>query len=471
MTESDRSARMNPALNNTFIIPAGDDFLVYSPLAGISALVNHSAALVLKEMLKHGDSVRGDNDTPLVGLARDIITSPLKPPGRRRGRINPDFLGIIPTRSCNGACAYCDFEYELASGQNMSYDLAVRAVDWYTGVLKEQKRDTIEIHFFGGEPMMARDVIEVTVQRARLAALKNEMVPCFEISTNGQYSAGDAAFLGTYFNKVVLSFDGFREAQNRHRPLAAQRSSFENVSETARIISDSNADLCIRCCVSRENLQQTEEFTRWLCKSYRLSAINYEILTVSAPSVKAGLLPPDPVDFALHFEKSREIAAEYGVDVIYASGINGGPVVSSCPVGKDTAIVSPDGRISNCYLQPGKWQKAGLDLDFGSFRDSGDAIIEGSRLETIRRIVENKTRCENCFCKWSCAGGCHVGITFPGSNANYDNFCIQTRLISAFTLLTNLGLREKLEILTQSQEALMMTATQRSDCLKDFGDS
>ncbi len=461
---------MRSAINSTFIIPVLNDFLVYSPLAGISALVNRRAAIGLKKQLLKGDEKKENPESKLVELAQDIATSPLLLPRKRTGKLNPEFLGIIPTRSCNGACNYCDFGAGMASGQKMSYDLVVKAVDWYADLLKLHKRNILDIHFFGGEPMVARDVIEVAVQRARLVAAERNLISNFEISTNGQYGAGDAGYLGQYFNKIVLSFDGFRDVQNRHRPLIADKSSFENVSETARIISNSNAELCIRCCVSQENILQLEEFTRWLCENFRLSAINFEILTESPLSVASALLPPGPVDFAIHFEKSRQIATGYGIDVVYASDINGWPVVSSCPVGKDTAIISPDGRISNCYLQPEKWQKAGLDLDFGLFTGSGDIIIEQGKVEIIRKMVENKPRCKNCFCQWSCSGGCHVGITYPGSPNDYDNFCKQTRLISTFTLLSTLEFQEKIDILTQSERGMELIVNQKSDFLKDFED-
>ena len=411
---------------------------------------------------------RKNPDSPLFDLVQAIAGSTLHPPGKRTGKLNPEFLGIIPTRSCNGSCNYCDFEADMISDRNMSYELASNAVDWYTDLLASQNRKTLEIHFFGGEPMMARDVMEVTVQRARLVAAEKGMTPYFEISTNGQYGAAEAAWMGQYLNKIVLSFDGLREVQNRHRPLKANRSSFENSEATAKIISDSNAELCIRCCVSDLNIQLMEDYTKWLCEKYRLSAINFEILTVSAPSIASGLRPPGPIDFALHFESSRRIGAQYGIDVVYASDIKGSPVASSCPVGKDTAIVSPDGRISNCYLNQAKWEKAGLDLDYGLFTRSGNISIDHSNLEAIRGIVENKPRCKNCFCKWSCAGGCHVGITYPGSAAGYDSFCMQTRLISAFTLLSSLGLHENTDRLTQSAEAIQLLTGQHSDTLKDF---
>ncbi|MFZ0472114.1 MAG: hypothetical protein WAL94_05835, partial [Bacteroidales bacterium] len=141
---------MRSAINSTFIIPVLNDFLVYSPLAGISALVNRRAAIGLKKQLLKGDEKKENPESKLAELAQDIATSQLHLPRKRTGKLNPEFLGIIPTRSCNGACNYCDFGAGMASGQKMSYDLVVKAVDWYADLLKLHKRNILDIHFFGG---------------------------------------------------------------------------------------------------------------------------------------------------------------------------------------------------------------------------------------------------------------------------------------------------------------------------------
>lgn len=459
---------MSHSIKNTFIVPVVNDYLVYSPMVGVSAFINRAGVIELQDQLQLVYENQGNPDTKLFELANDIVNRPILSPIKRTGDLSPEFLGIIPTRSCNGACNYCDFGADLASEEKMSYQTALKAVEWYIGLLKSQKRNYLDIHFFGGEPMMARDILEVVIHRARIITSKQKMIPLFEISTNGQYSSYDAHFLGQYFNKVVLSFDGFKEVQNKHRPLKGNRSSFENVLNTAKIISNSNAELCIRCCVSRENIKQMEEYTKWLCENFNLSAINFEVLTPSHLSVSVGLSPPDCFEFAIYFEKSRQLAKGYGIEVIYASDISKVPVVSSCPVGKDTAIISPDGRISNCYLQPEKWQKNGLDLDFGSVSSDKEIKIENNKIEAIRKMVEKKPRCTNCFCKWSCSGGCHVGITHPGSGNSYDDFCKQTRLISAFTLLSDLGLHKQLKNLSESPEALRLLASQETDSINDF---
>jgi uncharacterized protein len=446
-----------------FVLPVQEDFLVYSPLNGISALINRVAVNELIDQLKLISQNKGNINSKLYNLAKDSLRSPVQLPVRRTGSLNPEFLGIIPTRSCNGSCNYCDFEAETASIGKMSFAMAAGVVEWYVGLMEEQKRNIAEIHFFGGEPMVARDVIEVVVQRARLLCNEKDLIPYFEISTNGQYSAADALFLGNYFNKVVLSLDGFSEIQNLHRPLKGNKSSFENAVETANIVGNSSAELCIRCCISNRNVLMMEEITRWFCENFRLSAINFEILCRTDKTSALELYPPDPVDFAVHFQKARVIANQFGVDVVYASDISILPQISSCPVGKDAAILSPDGRLSNCYLMPERWQEAGLDLDFGVFSNHSTLQIEKSKLKNIRDMVEEKHRCENCFCKWSCAGGCYVGNTYPGCSQEYDDFCKQTRLISLFSLLEGLDMLSRINHMMDSTQDMQKILQQKSD--------
>ncbi len=459
---------MSEIVNNIFYLPVQNDFLVYSPLNGISVLLNRLGLIELQKQIELVDADQKETDSNFYELASEILKTPASEVIRKTEKLNPAFLGLLPTRACNGVCNYCDFGAEKFESDKMSYEIAVETVDWYTNLMLEQNRQTIEIHFFGGEPMVAFDVIEVAVHRARLMAVKNKLFPYFEISTNGQFSEEKAKWLGNYFNTVVLSFDGFREVQNMHRPLKGGQSSYENVYRTAKVIGESNAELNIRCCVSQLNIKQLEEITHWFCQNFRLSILNFEVLTESEISKRNDLFAPDPIEFAIQFQKSREIARNYGVEVVYASDISSQPQVTSCPVGRDTAIVSPDGRISNCYLLQEKWQEVGLNLDFGSVKTDKKVILNNQNIESIRNMVENKPRCENCFCKWSCSGGCHVGTTFPGSSNSYDNFCKQTRLISAFTLLEDLNMEEKISTLYNEYEILERMAIQESDNLTDF---
>jgi uncharacterized protein len=451
-----------------YVIPIGNDFLIYSPFNQISAMVNRTGLKELQKQLHLISNNMGDIESKLFGLADDISNTFSETPKSKTGGLDPEFIGLITTRSCNGMCIYCDFGSQNANPVKMSYRKAAGFIDWYAGLLKAKGRNDLEIHFFGGEPMIAQDVIETAVQRARLLCSEMKLNPYFEISTNGQYSPALAGFLGAYFKKVVLSIDGFKEVLDRHRPLKEGKSSYNNAVQTARIISDSSAELCVRCCISRENVHDMEGFTKWLCEKFRISAINFEILVPSLQSESAGLLPPDPIEFAVNFQRSRKFAEDFGVEVVYASDISEIPVVSSCPVGKDTAILAPDGRISSCYLLQERWQSVGLDLEFGFVKSDGQVIMKSENIEEIRKTVLNKPRCINCFCRWSCAGGCHVGTTFPGCTARYNDFCRQTRVISTFSLLSDMGMYECINDLLNEPDSLIKINNQVSDRIQDY---
>jgi uncharacterized protein len=459
---------MSIITQNVFFLQINRDFLVYSPLNGISAILNQRGFLELIEQMHLIQQNNGNPKSKLFELTDDILNTPIANILRKTGKPNLEYLGLITTRACNGACNYCDFGSDKYSNETMPYDLIVKVVDWYINQMLEIKRNIVEVHFFGGEPMVAQDVMEIAIHRTRLLASQKGLITYFQISTNGQYNSKRARWLGNYFNSVILSFDGVKGIQNAHRPLKNNKASFENAFNTAKIIGESSAELSIRCCISKLNIDKMQESTHWFCQNFRLSALNFEILTSTDMSRKAGLLPPDPVEFAIQYQKSKEIAKSYGVEVVYASDITKQPQVTSCPVGKDAAIISPEGRISNCYLLSEKWQEVGLDLDFGFVNSSENVQIDQNKLDAIRKMVEDKPHCEKCFCQWSCSGGCHVGNIVPVSLLKYNDFCLQTRIISAFTLLADLGFNSRIDGLLETPKELIKLATQKTDRVIDF---
>lgn len=465
---SKRIVQMMKLKNRTvYVLPLKDKFLIYAPFINLKALVNQRAALLIKESLSELN-FENQKHQSLIPLLDRLKDSEKNCPELSGNGIAPDFLGIIPTRGCNCNCRYCDFGSTNGPITKMDYKTAVTAVDWYVNRQKELKKNYIDIHFFGGEPMLFPDIVEVVVHRARLLAIDSDMQVNFTISTNGLCTSKWAHFLGDYFNSVIISIDGKDEYQKMHRPLKSGMSSLTKAFENAKIISDSNAELNIRACISQKNVSEIEETSKWFCETFRPNAINFEILQESDTSVFYDLYSPDPFDFAINFVKSRKIIESYGVKSIYASDINAFPVFSSCPVGKDAAIVSPDGQISSCYLLPERWENKNLNLNIGTLKNQTEVIIDEENLNEIRNLVIRKPRCEVCFCRWSCAGGCHVENTFPGSSEKYNNHCIQTRIISICSLLEELFADDEITSLIQDKETMLKFINQNSDFLNDF---
>jgi radical SAM protein with 4Fe4S-binding SPASM domain len=196
-----------------------------------------------------------------------------------------------------------------------------------------------------------------------------------------------------------------------------------------------------------------EEIATWLCRVLRPSDICFEPLKPTPQSAEAGLLPPDPLSFTRGFINARRIAHRLGVDCVY-SALSDEPRLTFCPVGQDTFIVAPDGSIRSCYLRRKDWEERGLDFRLGKVTQNGKLAIDQSAVQRLRDVVANRSRCERCFCRFSCAGGCLVTETPPGHGLQYTDYCRQTRLIQTVCLLENLGMEEHADALLKNDEAV-----------------
>ncbi len=438
-----------------YLVPVRDETLYLAPLHGFAALVNQSAA----RLLCNG---RPEQVERVFGRVADELLNPRPFPRPREGAITPSFLGLITTRGCNIACRYCDFRSSTESRQGMNPSLAARAVEWYAERVAAAQGDRLAIHFFGGEPFLAPQAVETAVHRARALATDLGVHATFEAATNGVIDPAMKEFVADYFTTIVLSLDGPAPRHDRTRPGPRGESTHARVSETARYLSDSAVHLCIRTCVTAESCTELPEICDWLCQTFRPNSIDFESLTPGPAAARAGLLPPPPIPFARALTESFRIAIAHGVTPVHSAANTATPRLTFCPVGSDAVIVAPDGRVSACYLPAADWQRRALDLDFGTAGPDG-LDIDPAALDRVRAAPLDKPRCAGCFCRWHCAGGCHVNQTFPGAAETYTDFCRQTRVLTVGLMLEEMGLHEKTDALMADEPAMLRLAEGRYD--------
>lgn len=437
-----------------YVVPVAQHWLLYAPLARLSALLNEPAVLALS---------RGQK-VPQLAELNSALASVLPEPRCPSGELNPQFLGILPTRTCNLDCIYCGFGAQCASPEVMDLSVAVSAVDWMAERVLAQGRLRLDVHLFGGEPFCAPNVVEAVAHRTRSAAAKRGLIPFLEVATNGVHDETVCGFVADHFDAVILSLDGPQSFHNRNRPCRGGAKSFDSVTRTAKLLGRSNVELCLRCCVTSDSVPKLEETAEWLCSEFTPNAVNFEPLQPTLRSAAAGIVPPDPWEFAVHYVRAERIARRSGVRLVYAATDTDQIRATSCPLGTDSALVSPDGRISACYLEQQEWKDRGLDLDFG--RASRDCVsTDSAAVERIRSVVMNRPpRCSHCFARMHCAGGCYVYHSSPDC-ASYDDYCIQTRIVSACRILTSLGLHDLVDTLLANDRALRRLALHPSDTL------
>jgi uncharacterized protein len=452
--------------SDIYALPIGRHHLVYAPLHCAMALVNATALDVVRRW-RRGAALPESQAAQMDHLIQRLDAPPCYPAGRS-GDFDPIFLGIIPTRACNLACRYCNFGAHQASGASLDIGQACAAVDWMARQAVSRGRPHLDIHFFGGEPFVADDVIEAVVHRARAIAAQKDLIPRFEVATNGVFNGSKAAFVGDYFDTVVLSWDGFQPMHDRQRPMAGGAGSFDKVQKTAERLSRSATDLCLRICVTRENLDQLEPFTHWFGRTYRPAIINIETLKPTGNGRDNGLCPPDPFEFAIRCVKACRSIEALGIEAIYAAADIASLKQTFCPVGNDAAILSPDGRISSCYLLEAQWQERGLDMNIGRQTSGQGITIDPEAVNRLRNLVTHKPRCRSCFCRWTCAGGCHVSETYPDCRERRTDFCVQTRIVTACFLLQRLELSDVADNLLADENAMHRLAFQKDDGLESW---
>jgi radical SAM protein with 4Fe4S-binding SPASM domain len=441
-----------------FVTPINHVFLLYAPLNQWAAVINQAA---LEEIAQNFENGKSDN-AEISELLGSLQSVKLDIPEIRTGSItDPFFLGIIPTRDCNMACRYCDFLNHDKTV--MKTDIAKQSVDAYLNLLLVNGKEHGEIHFFGGEPFTTPEIIHYIVTYAEHQAQRKNIRLHFEVSTNGFCSDELAIWISNHFDSVVLSLDGSRKMHNDHRPQKMGKPSFERVYRSAKIFSEGDCDLIIRNCVSNNNVEQLPEIAKWYAAEFVLSSVCFEPLTPTDGSVKNELLSPEPITFARKFIKATSILESQGIHSVLSTADLSQIQGSSCPVGKDALIISPEGMINACYLLEKQWVEKNLDLKLGLVTKKGFQLNEEA-LNSVRAItVDNKSLCKNCFCRFHCAGGCHVNHDSNKPTGEYDDLCIRTRLVSAALLLNQLGMHDLLDEWLRNEKNMFETALQKSD--------
>ncbi len=435
-----------------YALPIGEHWLVHSPWTGVAAVVNNAALGALREAGPFG---------PCPNTVAPLRNA-LRAPADARSAEGPGKLVIIPTRACNMCCVYCDFGAPQAPRQRLDLHRACAAVTHFAEQQRARGRPQLPIHFFGGEPTQAFTCVEAVVHFARALAARRGLVPWFELTTNGLFNPAWAPFLGDYLDSIVVSLDGPEALHDHSRPAPGGRGTFTGIAANLRRLAGRRAELCLRMCVTDRSAPHLPQITEELCRAFTFDVLSFEMLAANEGADRAGLHTPDPRVFAAGVLAAEGVAEPHGVRVVYGPAELVAPRQSSCPLGPDTLMLAPGGELVACYLEPERWERQGLDLRLGQVGSDGAIAVDIDKLQRVTKRLREKLRCQTCFCRATCAGGCHVEQTPPQHTRGYDYRCHATRLVTAARLLRALGCPTEARQL-QDDASLMATLMHHSD--------
>ena len=322
----------------------------------------------------------------------------------RRSAFNRLYLDI--SLDCNLRCRYCYVdEQRQGLTQFMSIETAKTAIDWL--VLQKNLSESLEIRFFGGEPLLNLPLIRNLVSYCK--ALRNSAGIDFRfyLSTNGTLiDMACARFLAKENFCIKVSLDGPESIHDKNRVYPEGTGSYLDVLKGIKNLM--SCELRPTICVTSESLclSDIQQISQSISE---LGDLNIQWQTVRGTAQAGDLSPTHPApntDYEpMAFSCWEELLCGNNSGLsIFAPGIrkfiDNSTDMRGCGAGLDSIMLSPDGSFHLCQRFLGI-----QDFIFGNISSGCD--IDGLHSQIEKTLDIYRLQCENCWLKYLCSKGCY----------------------------------------------------------------
>ena len=310
---------------------------------------------------------------------------------------------------CNMTCSYCfagSGEYRGA-GTLMPLETGKRAIDFL--VENSGGNRTLDVDFFGGEPLLNMGVVKGIVGYARSIERESGNRFRFTLTTNGLLIDDDIIdFANKEMHNVVLSLDGLPETNDRFRRLRDGGGSYADIVPKFKKLVEARRGrgYYIRGTFTNRNLEFTEDILHTADLGF--TELSMEPV-VSKPDAPYGLTMDDLPVLFMQYEKlaaemlKREKEGRGFAFYHYKLDLTGGPCIhkrlAGCGVGTEYLAVTPDGELYPCHQFVGNEDFLMGDIRLG---------ITNAELHEkfIGRSIYTCAECRDCWARYYCSGGC-----------------------------------------------------------------
>ena len=265
---------------------------------------------------------------------------------------------------CNLRCSYCFASTGDFGGERklMTAETGKKAIDYllkYSG-----DRHNLEMDFFGGEPLMAFDVVKEVVDYARSKEKEYNKNFRFTITTNGMLLTDDKI---DYINKemynVVLSLDGRKEVNDRMRFCVNGSGSYDIILPKFQKMAKERGDgqYYIRGTFTKYNKDFSNDVLHFYEKGFEQISIEP---VVTDPKLPYALTEEDLPEVYAEYEKLAKIIIEKRKNGEFFNffhfmiDLDQGPCaikrLRGCGCGNEYVSVTPEGDVYPCHQFVGK---------------------------------------------------------------------------------------------------------------------
>jgi len=404
-----------------FLVPGkADSYFLYAPLRRVIVSLNRDAISSVSKYLRTGASSIEPIDTQVIEQLREagLFTEPIpKPPITPDDYLfRPHEVTLFSTTRCNLRCIYC---YANAGMRNidMPWEIAQAAIEFVIDNALSVGRDDFIVGFHGGgEPTVNWSLIRQSTLYARQRAKELGLDVKIHSATNGILSASQCEFVVNHFTGVNISLDGPADIQDRQRPLANGKGSFDYVMRTIEYFQKKKFPFGIRATLTENGASRLSDIVRFIHeKCPQLDQLHVEPVWECGRCKVTGERPPSEKQFIGYFAEAYKLAHKLGFSLFYSGARIDVLTNKFCAAPGDGFSVTPEGFVTSCFEVTDPSDRRAELFHYGHYgRDKKAFVIDHDCVARLRKLrVENIGHCQDCFCKWHCAGDC-LAKALPG---------------------------------------------------------
>jgi len=312
---------------------------------------------------------------------------------------------------CNIRCQYCfasqgDFKGERTM---MTADTGKKAIDFL--LENSGSRKNLEVDFFGGEPLMNMDSIKEIVSYGREKEKELNKNIRFTLTTNGVLlNDENMKYINEEMHNIVLSIDGRPETNDKMRYTINGDGTYEIILPKIKKMAELRKDkhYYVRGTFTRHNKDFAEDVLH-------LADLGFENVSVepvvAEPHHDYAIKEEDlPFIFEQYDYLADQLLKRRNTDkkfnfFHFNIDLNQGPCVIKrllgCGAGAEYLAVTPEGELYPCHQFVGN-----EDFRVGNVLE--DTLDTSLYSHFSDAHVYNKEKCNECWAKFYCSGGCHA---------------------------------------------------------------
>jgi len=404
--------KISGKLEEIFVIPDDNNrFLIYGPKQGAFIRANSEVVNTLKRINSGEDSDR-INPEIVEMLARNHLLEEHRPTKTPEDfSYNPTSVTLLPTYGCNLRCVYCYARAGEDIGQNMTPELAHRSIDLILDNAEEKGAKYVHLGFHGGgEPFTAFPLVQEAVRYFNEHTKNKKFKKNIGAVTNGVIGPDRLKWIVNNFSNLAISIDGTEAIQNRQRPKADGKGSFEDVTKTIKYLEDQHFNYSIRATVTQESVKHMSEIVEFFSSISSNKVFQLEPLFECGRCNTTKESAPDPREYVENLLKARTIGRQLGKEVSYSGASLNRLGEHFCGSTQDNFFVAPNGIATTCLESCREGDELSEIFQIGRYDSEKHKFVFYP--ERIKRLRESKVSsmdsCKDCFAKWNCSGDCRA---------------------------------------------------------------